>query len=73
MKILVTENSLKRSNIFATCDHLRILFQKNPKHPKRSTKTTIMALLCDKYRPTKLDQLDYNLDQAKHIKRMVSY
>ena len=32
-----------------------------------------MALLCDKYRPTSLSKLDYNLDQAKHIKRMVSY
>lgn len=30
-----------------------------------------MALLCDKYRPTSLSKLDYNLDQAKHIKRMI--
>jgi len=30
-----------------------------------------MALICDKYRPTSLSKLDYNLDQANHIKRMI--
>lgn len=32
-----------------------------------------MALICDKYRPASLSKLDYNLDQAKHIKRMVIF
>jgi len=30
-----------------------------------------MALICDKYKPISLSKLDYNLDQAKHIRRMI--
>ena len=31
-----------------------------------------MSLWCDKYRPRRLNKLDYHQDQAKHLGRLVS-